>query len=368
MSGGRLATGLLGVAAVVYVASRVGTLVPADQWAWISPLDGVFRSGNLAIAVLLAASAARLTGRMLDAPTARGAIRAALRDMVLLLAVTVAVTVAALASHRYDPEDTTPWSITSRTVGAALAGRLNIEVAQNPLGVRADLSSLWVVTVLLQLLAANAVLVLVLRRRPTALAAVAAVAFVGGWAWRVRLDATDGWFAATLSTGAHLDAMAAGVLAVVLARRLPVSAASASGLVGGSALILVGLLLAPDFLSVRESIDVLVGVASLLAGALLVGAYAQPLDRRRLVTQLLVLPDVVRLGALAFLLVGWAPWAVALVDRHDDGQSPWLALAVACGITALAAVGMLLGLMEAEARVSGGRATPARRRRSLFLG
>jgi peptidoglycan/LPS O-acetylase OafA/YrhL len=334
-----VATGMLGVAAVLYCLSQLATLVPPDDLDRIQPLDGLFRSANLAVSMLLAGIGFAVTTSLRKAreTSVPDTLRAAASALVPVVVVVALVCLAALGFGRYDSTDQVPSSVTHDSVVHVLSFQWNDWVRDHPLGVRPDLASLWIFSVVVQLVLVALLAVLLLGRIPTVLAVLTGGLAIASCAWRLQVLDASGWFAASLDTTARADAFLVGMTAALLAPRLRISAATAGALCGAMVLVLVGLVLASSFVTVEGSLAVIGPIGGLAAAAVSYAAQQRPAEGS-LAVGLLSGEEVVQAGAMWTCLVGWSPFVVVTVARHATQQGEALAVVVALFATVLASL------------------------------
>ncbi len=347
-----LVRGLLGCFALIYAISVVGTLLPADVLDAIRPLDGLVRAGNVAVTGMLTC-AGFMAVRELVAARGRslaGPAFVLVRHLAVILVALGMVVLAVLVVSRYDSTDLTPSESTRTSAWHVLSLQWNTWIAQHPLAARADLSSLWSLSVLAQLLAGLAVAVLLLGRRPRVLGALLVLGIVLAVAWRVRLLGDEGWFAVSLSTSSRADAFLLGALAGLLpAGRLKPQ--TAAGLCGGTAAVLVGAIVGSSFVTVDELFTVVVPLIGVLVAVFAMGAAQEP-DPRTLVVTALGGPDIGFVGALWVEVLAWGTVITTAVERRLP-DAPWPGrVLVAAGVLAVVVHVSHRASVELEARVS----------------
>lgn len=359
----RLVVALQGVAAALFCIAQFSVVFQPGELDWIRPLDGLFRSGNIALTVLLTCVGFTMTRRLLEAR--RTGLLAPLRVvgqwLVVVFGVLVVVDLAVLLVHRYDSSDVTPWESTRSSVVHVLSLQWNSWVYSHPFVARGDLTSLWFFSVATQLVFLLAVLVIVMGRRPNALLALAALLAVAVIATRPGQVDSEGWFAIALSTVGRSDAFFLGVVAA-LARRPVLSGQNAGALVGGVGLLLVGAVIASSFVTVVDVFSFVVPTVAVLTALFVFAADRDP-NPRSLLVQLMSTHETERLGSLWPYVVGWSSLTAVTLARHVVGSAPpVLLLAVGCAIVAVLslvnqwALSWLVAQVEARwAQWRGGR-------------
>lgn len=360
---------LQGCAAVLFLLAQVGRLVPDESWGPVRPLDGLFSGGNVAVTLLLALAGFTVVGELLDA-RARGALTGTLRLAVVVLAPVVAtvvlVCVGAIAVDAVDDGDGVSFETTMRSVLRVLSFRWNAYVRTEPAAGRADLTSLWFFSVLVQLVLVALVLVLLLGRRPRLLAGLLLLAAVGCAVGRVFYLADAGWYPVSLSTWTRADAFLLGGAAAALGRVVRPSPETASGLLGGATLVLCGAVPAAAMVSVDETFQVLVpGVAVL--GALAAFAGARGTAPGTLIAELLAHEPLAVVGRHWVLVVAWAPFVAVTVGRHLELRPVGLAPLVATGATALVVLASARGLGWTAERLRAARSSLSEGRRHAVV-
>jgi peptidoglycan/LPS O-acetylase OafA/YrhL len=330
-----LVLGFRGIAVLLLVASQLWLVERIDLSRW-KPLDAVFTSGNLAVEMLLTGTGFVVTRRLLEA-RARAGVRGVLRAVFVRLGrigVLVALVVAAvLVVAGVDGTDPTPSAVTRSTVEQVATFSLNSYIAGHPLSVRADLTSLWYVSVEAQLVLLLMVLVALLgarRRLLLGLLALLAVAELG-WRWLV-LD-QHGWFQASLRVDARAIGFLLGALAaVVVSGRRP--ATPSDPWAGAALLLLGGLLVAGSWRSVQDSFGVF-GAAVAVAGALFLGGSQHAADRGALVHAVVGTDWLVQLGRSWLTVLVWVGPVLVTVSRHTQDSEGFTRVFVALGVLAL---------------------------------
>ncbi|MCW2841536.1 MAG: hypothetical protein JWR55_3019 [Aeromicrobium sp.] len=341
----RVAGSLQGLAAIVYLLSSIGTVLPLGALDDVEPLDGIFRSGNLALAVFFAAFGYTLTVELRSAREVslvrmlRACVRVVLPAVVAMLLVTVAV----LAVTRYDDTDTTSTDVTRSSLLHAWTFLQNGWILDHLLLVRSDVSSLWIVSLLVQYAVVLAVAVAILGRRRWFMAALALACVVGSIIWRAHLLTTEGWVQAALDSVSRSDALAMGVVAACLAGVPAVSRAVAGQILGGATMVLFAGVIVTSFVGVDAIFTVVLPLGAGLTALSLWAAGSDP-DPRGLATQALLRPELVQAGGLALPLLVWSPFVAATATRHE-GDHPSTLIAVLVGVVSLIAAGATWALL-----------------------
>lgn len=367
----RLVLALQGCAAVLYVLAQAGRLVPTETWAVVRPLDALVTGGNVAVAMMLALAGFSLATRVLEARP-RGplpALRRGAGDLGLVVAAVALVCAGAVVVDATDDTDGADWSTTSRSVLRVLSFGWNLWLRDNPGSGRADLTSLWFFSVLVQLMLVVLVLVAVLGRRPIALAAVLGAAAVACAVERVVVLDQEGWFAVSLGTVTRGDAFFLGAAAAALSMRFRSSPGTAAAVLGGSSLVLVGTVLAASMLTVEETFRVLVPTVAVLAALAALAAVQVP-DPRTLAVDLLGRDAVAVLGRHWYLLVAWSPFVAVTVGRRLVDQPTGLAavVSVLATVALVAGSAWLLGQVAGRAGTAWSAADVGRRRLTAEVG
>ncbi len=331
----RLILGLQAVATVLYVLGQLGQFLPQPDLDLVRPFDSLVRSGNEAVSVILATVGFVLTRRLLE-ERARGwrapvpAATAILGVVVMLLAM---VCLAALVVFAVDDSDTTSRSVTWTSIRHVMTFDWNFYLSERPLSSRPDLSALWLFAVLVQLGAAALALVVVLGTRPVLFAVACGAIVVASVLWLAVTGDDLGWYRSSLSTVGRADEFALGMLAASVSRRIRLAPETAASIGGGTALCLLGSVLASSFLGSGDAQDWLVVVGLLAALYCLaadqnpaaVSSFAQWSLPRRLVPA----------AAAWFVVVAWAPIVIRTAARRGAEEHAWF---VALGATLILAV------------------------------
>lgn len=362
---------LQGCAAVLFALAQVGRLVPEESWGPVRPLDGLFSGGNVAVTLLLVLAGFMVVGELLDAAVAAPVV--VLRRGGALLAPAVAAVVliclAAVVVDAADDTDGATFETTGRSVLRVLSFRWNSWVRTEPGTGRADLTSLWFFSVLVQLMLVAVVLVLLLGRRPRVLAGLLLLAGAACIVGRVLYLADVGWYPVSLSTWTRADGFLLGGAAATLARVARPSPETASGLLGGATLVLCGAVPAAGMVTVDETFQVLVPAVAAL-GAVAAFAAARGAMPGTLVAELLAHDALAAIGRTWLLAVAWAPFISVTVARHIESRPVGLAPLVAAGATALAvlASAQALGWATTRLRAAWSPVAEGRRRAAAEVG
>jgi peptidoglycan/LPS O-acetylase OafA/YrhL len=337
---GSLVVALQGAAAVLFCVAQFALLFQPSELDWIRPMDGLLRSGNVALSALLTCLGFTMTRRLFEARRAGflGPLWVVGRYLVVVFGVLVAVDLAVLLIHRFDSTDATTWEHSRSSVLNVLSLQWNTWVASHPLIARMDLSSLWFFSVATQLVLVLAVLVMMAGRRPRLLLGVAVLVVVAVVVTRPGQVESEGWYAVALSTVGWSDAFCMGVAAALL-RRPALSGSEAGAVVGGVGLLLVGALIGASFVTVVNVFVFVVPVVAALTALFAFAADRDP-DARSLLVQLMSTPETGLLGSLWPYVVGWSPFVAITLSRHASGSAPPLFIlglgCVAVAVLALA--------------------------------
>lgn len=334
-----LVVALQGVAAVLFCAAQFSLLFQPSDLDWIRPIDGLFRSGNVAVTALLTCLGFTMTRRLLEARE-RGwsaPLRVTGGYLLVVFGVLLAVDLAVLLIHRFDSTDVATWENTRSSVVNVLSLQWNSWVATHPLAARADLSSLWFFSVATQLVFLLAVLVMVAGRYPRVLLVVAVLMSLAVIASRPGQLESQGWYAIALSTVWRSDAFFLGVVAA-LARRPALTGSNAGALVGGVGLLLMGAVVGSSFVAVTDVFAVVIPVVAGLTALFAYAAERDP-DPRSLLVQLMSAPEAERVGSLWPYIFGWSSLVAVTLARHGSGSAPPLfLLGLGCLIVAVLAL------------------------------
>jgi peptidoglycan/LPS O-acetylase OafA/YrhL len=336
-------------AALLFALSQLVPVMDPEWLVWIEPLDGIFRSGNLAITVLLATEGYAVATLLVEHGTRRAAearVLAYVGSIWLLLAL---VCLGAVGVQHFDHTDPESWEHTRSSILHVLTFSWNTWIAEHPFASRADLVSLWFFSIVVQLTAVLAVAGLVLRRWPRLLGVLLVVAAVGSTAYRVYALDEQGWFAVALSTYARADAF---LLGAAMAFLVPVLSARAGAALSGSALLcLLGLVISSSFLDVDQVFLYQVPFAAVLTAMFVAGAHAPP-DPRALTVELLTARDVVNVSRAWRDLVAWSLLVTVTVQRHTTDQPAFAATSTTVIVLAVVVVLSRNGLDRAQTALS----------------
>lgn len=342
-----------GVGALLFAFAQVARLFDPDWLTWIEPLDGFFKSSNLAFSVLLATEGFAIASLLADRRSPREVVLRVVGYVAAFWLLIALVCLGAVALQAFDSTDDQTWDQLRPAIGRALSLTMNVWAANNPLAVPGDLAMLWYFSIVAQLAATLTVAGLVLRRWPRFLGTVLLLGAVSAAVYRGYAVDTDGWFAAALSTPARADAFLAGAAAVFLLRPLP--ARIGAGLCGGALLTLVGLVISSAFLDVDEILTYQLPLVAVAMAAYLVGARSA-LDERALTIQMAVSRDTITVARVWRDLVAWSPLVVVTVRRHLFDQpyaaGTWTAV-VALAVVATLSRGAMDRILGLIAQVPG---------------
>ncbi len=332
----RVARSLVLCGAVLYLLSQVPLAARSPDLSLLEPLDGLVRSGKLALAVILGSIGFLLGHDLLAARRVSllAVAFAACRWVSAVLVPTLLVCAAALVAGRWDETDTTDPGTTRRSLLRALTFGWNWWQRANvgSTDVRPDLAGMWVPAVLMQLIVAGALTVAILGGRTRLLAGLAVMAAVVCAVVRERTLESDGWVVTAVGTAERADAFLLGLAAAVVAPRLVLDPARSSTMLGGGALVLAGCVLAPSLITVDQTFRVLLPVAA-VATAVVVLAGAGRLDARTLAVQGLQDGRLASASPLWAPVVVWAPFGAVTMARHGEHQP-----AAAAGLIAVVSV------------------------------
>jgi peptidoglycan/LPS O-acetylase OafA/YrhL len=290
---------VLVVGAVLIALGEVPRVVEPDRLAWIVPLDALFHSSAVGGTLVLtgvghvttrALLRAREVGR---AATVFTLLRVLALLWVLQLAVLVMVAVARAVDTLAPPDN-----LSGEVWSTVLTFRWNLWLTSHMLEVPGELIGLALLSIAAQLVTLLALVVVALPRRwngfAVAIAAGLATVVVAG----LRVMAVDRQdpYVLLLDTFARSDGFFIGVLAACVAglgRR-------AGPAVSGAALVvLVGAILASDFVSTDQHLVIQLPMVAMLAGLALLDPGDQPSDS--------LMGLVARSTQVDALAVVWAP-------------------------------------------------------------
>ncbi len=315
--------GLRGLAILLVVLSHSGKVWPADQRPDLGSLDFLFSSGSAAVSIFFVVSGYLVTSGLLTAreqvgpvgPPARfiaRTLRISLQTGVLLLAVALVA--------RFDATDTTSPENTRRSLVAAATYTWNTFVRDHVFEARSDIGALYFLAIDFQVFAVITLVVVAAGSRRRLLAVLTATVLVGASVWRWVVFENEGWFAATLTTTARMDAILWGVLIALL--REPLLARVRTGpLLGASALVLTGCVVANSFVG----IDAYFGALGVLTSAATAALVLCAADRRRVTSttdDLLGHRALVWAGAASLTIFIWHIPVFETVARHTPTWAP----------------------------------------------
>lgn len=329
----RLVAGFRGVAVLLLVASQLWLLHPVDLTGW-KPFDGLLGAGNVAVTMLLAATGFRMTDRLLGARETGGALavgRAFLRRSWQVSLLVSLVLLAVLAVSWTDSTDPSDGRVTRATIQHVSTFTLNSYTAGAPLSVRGDLTSLWYLSVEMQLLVVLTLVVAALgrRRRPLEVALVVLVLLDTWWRWDVFSE--RGWFVAALRSDVRADGLLYGALACLVGRRLSVARGSAEAVVGGAALLVVGVVASASTFGVGAYFGVQGAVIAMASGLFLGGARLVT-DPTHLLHRFLTREVLVRTGRCWLSVLVWVGPAFATVARHTRDSDAFTQILLGVGV------------------------------------
>jgi hypothetical protein len=341
-AGNRAVLSLLGAAVVLFTLGQVPVALAGRDLSAISPLDGLLRSSNLAVAVALTVWGFLVTRSLLAARASsiRRMLWAGGAAMVPLVATTALVCVGAILVSLVDPSETSSRETTTADVGRAMSFTSNWWQQSNLVAtdVRRDLATLWLAGVVVQLTVVAILAVLVLGGRPRLLAGLAVVAAVAAAAIRVDELGQSGWVFAALSTTGRADGFLLGMAAAAVAHLVRVDGATAGALLGGAILVLVGGTLVPTLVEVDFVFEVMMPLAAVCT-AIAVCVAERATDTRMLAVQLLESHGAALVGLSWFPILAWAPVVGVTLARHTEFQPTLVVLIFVVVTTAVLAAG-----------------------------
>ena len=216
--------GLRGIAIVLVVLSHFWTLAPLDGIRRYAPLDGLFRAGDQAVTVFLVVGGYLVTRTLLRRSASSTGVRPLRYLLQRIMRVGVQVyplVLVILVVHELDSKDRFTDSATDRSLASVSTFTWNWYLQNNPLDARSDLGHLWYLSVQEQFyLGLIIVIALFARFRSRLLWAVVGAIFLVT-VWRIHVWHTEGWWRASLRTTTRCDGLLWGVLAALVAERLP---------------------------------------------------------------------------------------------------------------------------------------------------
>jgi peptidoglycan/LPS O-acetylase OafA/YrhL len=332
--------GLRGLAILLVVLSHSGKVWPADQRPDLGSLDFLFTSGSAAVSIFFVVSGYLVTTGLLSARERVGPTGPPTRFIARTLRISIqtgVLLVAVALVARFDATDTTSSENTRKSLLAAATYTWNTYVRDHVFEARSDIGALYFLAIDFQVFAVITLVVIAVGARRRLLAAVTATVLVGASVWRWVVFENDGWFAATLTTTARMDAILWGVLVALL--REPLLARVRSGpLLGASALILTGCVVANSFVGIDAYFNVL-GVLTSAATAGMVLAAADRGRRPSMTDDLLGHRALVWAGTASLTIFVWHIPVFETVARHTPAWAPLpRTLLAAIGLAAIIVV------------------------------
>lgn len=329
--------GLQAIGVTLWVLSQLWPLLNLDDLSWVDPLDLLFASGQPAVYILLTC-AGYSSARLLLAARLRGSgglVGAALAQAAGIAVVTVLGVASACLVVAVDHTDETPWETLQTLMGPLASFDWNLWLIDHPLAGRLDLTALWPLSVVMQLLGVLTVAVLLLGRWRPVLLVLAVGAAAGSIAWQTWTLDERGWFVASLHTVGLAAPFLMGVAVAVLATWHRPRPTDAGAWLGAGVLAIVVVLMSAAFVGADDSVGVvapLMGAATALA---CLGAGARRADGTW---------AAVWLGSRQSALVGGAwlsvvamtPVVVAMVARHSEDQPVVFGVALTLVVLAVA--------------------------------
>lgn len=342
-SASRLAVldGFRGIAIVLVVLSHLGKVWPEQLRPDLGPLDGLFAAGSIGVTIFLVVGGFLVTRGLLAARSRdglRGPVVSFTRRLVRIsLQVYLLLAVVAVVAE-IDPTDPNSRSATNSSLLAVATYWWNVYVRNHALDARSDLGPLYYLSIELQFYVVLLVLVLLLARHRRLLAGLLAAAIPVVTVWRWHVYDTQGWFVASLMTTTRMDGLLYGALAAVVVDLLPgrVRAAlrrQSAALVGGSLLVVVGVVVSCAFYDIGAYFKVQ-GIVLTVACALLVLGCASTLDPQAYAVRLLSERRLAWLGVASLSIFAWHVPVFELLMRHTPDWPPAARTAVALGLLA----------------------------------
>lgn len=212
--------GMRGIAIILVVLSHGWTLWPTEGLHAVPGVEGLFRSGNLAVTVFFVIGGFLLTRSLLGEVERTGRVDvgiAWLRRFARLSAHVYPLLIAMLVVHSLDESDIYGISELRASVASVATYTWNWYVQDNALSARPDLGHLWYVSVYLQVATLLIILVAILRRRRGVLFGVLGLTLIATFFWRSYTWDYDGEFIALLRTTTRWDGMICGAMLALAA-------------------------------------------------------------------------------------------------------------------------------------------------------
>lgn len=329
---------LLGLGASLMAVSQVWRLLDVRRLWWLQPLDAILANGRVG-ATMLAVCVGFLCGLSFLARHPRevpSRLRVALGPVCMTWVLTAVAVAAVLCSaalddrHPSDPEDV------SRLARPILGLYWNLWIIENPLGAPSSLSGLWIISALVQLWLAGAVVFVLLARWPRVIVAILLMmAAYAGW-WRTSLVLDGAWFEASLHTLGLADGFCVGALAALVVGVVDTRGSTwAAGLFSAAMLAWGGVLIGSAFFTNDGLVVGVAPIAGILTAIACLGSGCGP-DRSMLATSFLGRARVVNVARAWPLVVLWSQIVIVEVQIRTADVDQWLRVLVAATMLLIA--------------------------------
>lgn len=216
--------GIRGCAIVLVVLSHLWTIADLDGIRRYAPLDGLFRAGDQAVTVFLVVGGYLVTRTLLRREASAAGPRPwryLLERLVRIGAQLYPLVLAVLVAHELDAKDRFSDTATYRSLATVSTFTWNWYLQNNASPARSDLGHLWYLSVQEQFYLGLVIVIALFARFRTRLiwAVVGAIFLVT--VWRIHVWDTEGWWHSSLRTTTRCDGLLWGVLAALVAERLP---------------------------------------------------------------------------------------------------------------------------------------------------
>ncbi len=332
--------GIRGVAIALVVLSHTWTLLPFADLRRAAPLDGLFRSGNLAVSIFLVIGGFLVTRTLLrrsESVNGLRPIRYWLERVCRIGVQLYPLLVVILLVHLVDPSDPYSTATTEKSAATAATFTWNWYLQNNVLSSRSDLGHLWYLSVQEQFYLGLILVIALFAGHRRRLLAGTCVVLVLVTAWRVHSWDVEG-FRATVRTTTRMDGLLWGTLAALVADRCARFGHLATrALLASSAVIAVLVLTAARFHDSQYYKGQ--GVLINLATAVFVLATCHLGTGPARFMRVLTWPPLVWLGGASLAIYVWHYPLFWFIARHTHGWA-WFARTL-LGAASLAALSYL---------------------------
>ena len=330
---------LKGIAMILVVLSHSWKVWPVERRWPLGSLEALFSAGSVAVSAFFAVTGFLVVRSFCEGYDAGGALltmhRFVRRTIRLWLPLALVLACVWLVSL-LDPTDTTKPGSTRRSVLAAATFTWNTYVRDHVFEARSDIGAFYFLSIDLQVVTFLALAVIILRRyRLALLVVIGAGVFLSSF-WRWTVFAEHGWYYASLTTSARMDAILWGALSALVLERIRTRFTNFIELSGAALLILLGAVVSCAFVDIAGYFGpqgVVTAAAAAIATAALLSVPGQA--PRTFGERALAWPPLVRVGRASLPIFLWHIPVFEFVARHTPTLHPLPRSIVAAALLAV---------------------------------